>query len=108
MFVELALVIRGTAAGASLSGDNTVAIFHFIMNCIICNPILRNFVMITVFKFGCLIDDFSSRLTLQLKFLVTMFLVHVLTVDKLSRDAQNSYVNVDMMYKYFKQFKLKC
>jgi hypothetical protein len=39
---------------------------------------------------------------------VTMFLVHVLTVDKLSRDAQNSYVNVDMMYKYFKQFKLKC
>ncbi len=113
MFVEPPLGIHRTAAGALLSIDNIVAIFHYIMSCIISNCILSNLVMITVFKFGCPTDDLPIRLMLHLKFLATTFLVHGLMVDKLSYEqvAQHSYVNVDVkqvkaMYKFFKQVKL--
>jgi hypothetical protein len=51
---------------------------------------------------------------LQLKFLATMFFVRSTLVDKLSHEqvAQHSYVNVavkqvEVMYKYFIQVKLK-
>jgi hypothetical protein len=114
MIVEPPLGICGTAAAASLSVDNIVVIFFFMMNCIITNHILGNFVTSTVFKFSHPIDDIPSRLMLQLKFLATMFFVRSTLVDKLSHEqvAQHSYVNVavkqvEVMYKYFIQVKLK-
>jgi hypothetical protein len=48
MFAESPLGICGTAAGALLSINNIVAIFHYMMNYIITNHILGNFVMSSV------------------------------------------------------------
>jgi hypothetical protein len=83
MFAEPPLGIHRAAAGTSLSIDNIVAIFCCMMNCIITNHILGNFVMSTVFKFNHPIDD----------------------ADKLNHEqvAQDSYVNVVV-----KQVKVMC
>jgi hypothetical protein len=67
MFAESPLGICGTAAGALLSVDSIVAIFCYMMNYVITNSILGNFVTSTVFKFGCPKDDVLSWLILPLK-----------------------------------------